>query len=217
MHEAVQELAVVGDHQQRALVAAQEALEPDERFEIQVVGGLVEQHGVGAHEKNAGQGDAHFPATGERGHRAIDDAWAEAEAGENFACARLEGVAVELVEAALDLAEALHQFVELIGEGRICQLVFELFELVGHRGDRACPPHGLFEDRAFVHFADVLLEVAERDAAIDGDGAFVGNLLLHDVAEEGRFPGAVGADQAGLLAFVDRERGADEEDLLAML
>ena len=60
--DAVHELAVVRGHQQRALVALEELLEPDQAFEVEVVARLVEQHGVGAHEENAGERHAHLPA-----------------------------------------------------------------------------------------------------------------------------------------------------------
>ena len=51
--DAVHELAVVRGHQQRALVALEELLQPDQAFEVEVVARLVEQHDVGAHEQDA--------------------------------------------------------------------------------------------------------------------------------------------------------------------
>ena len=44
--EAVHELAIVRRHDQRALEVAQEALEPDDRLDVEVVGRLVEQQRV---------------------------------------------------------------------------------------------------------------------------------------------------------------------------
>src|SRR5690348_6629508 len=60
--DAVHEGAVVRGHQQRAVVALEEAFEPDQAFEVEVVRGLVEQHGVGLHQQNARERDAHLPA-----------------------------------------------------------------------------------------------------------------------------------------------------------
>src|SRR4029077_20609287 len=45
--DAVDELAVVRSHQERALEAFQELLQPDQALEIEMVAGLVQQHHVG--------------------------------------------------------------------------------------------------------------------------------------------------------------------------
>ena len=47
--------------------------------------------------------------------------------------------------------------------------------------------------------------------------AFVGRFLADDHAEEGGLAGAVGADEADLLAGVELEGGVDEDELLAVL
>ena len=67
------------------------------------------------------------------------------------------------------------------------------------------------------HLAHVLAEVADGDAAIDGDLALVGLLLANDHAEQRRLAGAVRTDEADLLASVERRGGFDEEDLVAVL
>ena len=51
--DAVHELAVVRGHQQRALVALEELLQPDQALEVEVVARLVEQHDVGPHQQDA--------------------------------------------------------------------------------------------------------------------------------------------------------------------
>ena len=63
--DAVHEGAVVRGHQQRTVIALQELLQPDQAFEVEMVGRLVEQHHVGPHQEDAGQRDAHLPAAGE--------------------------------------------------------------------------------------------------------------------------------------------------------
>ena len=55
------------------------------------------------------------------------------------------------------------------------------------------------------------------DAAIDGHLALVGLLLAGDHPEQRRLAGAVGADEADLLALQERRGGLDEEDLVAVL
>ena len=61
IYHGVEQIAFVADYQQRAGVALQEVLQPQRRFEIQVVGGLVEQQHVGRGKEQGGQRDAHLP------------------------------------------------------------------------------------------------------------------------------------------------------------
>jgi hypothetical protein len=78
---------------------------------------------------------------------------------------------------------------------------------VYHLGDRA----------AARHFAHVLAEKADGDTAIDQDLATIRLLLPGDHAEQRGFAGAVGADQADLLALLQRGRGLDEDQARAVL
>ena len=61
----IQEVAVVGDGDDRALVVAQVMFEPGHGLGVQVVGGLVEQQDVRLAEQEAGEGDAALFAAGE--------------------------------------------------------------------------------------------------------------------------------------------------------
>ncbi len=178
---------------------------------------LVEQHGVGAHQQDAGERHAHLPAARQRADVAVHHLLAEAEAGEDFARAAFQRVAAELLEAGLHLAVALDDRVHLVGAIRIGQRGFELLQLGRDLAHRAGAVHHLGDGAAARHLADVLAEVADGDAAIDGDLAFVGRLLARDHAEQRRLAGAVRADEADLLAAVERRRGLDEEDLVAVL
>ena len=60
--DAVHEFAIVRSHQQRTLVTPNKLLQPDQAFEVEVVARLVQQHGVGPHQQDAGEGNAHLPA-----------------------------------------------------------------------------------------------------------------------------------------------------------
>ena len=62
----LEEVAVVADHQARRARARRAALEPEDAFEVEVVGGLVEQQEVGRGGQLAGDGQALLPAAGER-------------------------------------------------------------------------------------------------------------------------------------------------------
>ena len=62
--DVVEEVAVVGDRDDGAVVLVQVALEPRDRLGVEVVGGLVEQQQVGLREQQAGTarpGGAHRP------------------------------------------------------------------------------------------------------------------------------------------------------------
>ena len=56
--DAVEEVAVVVDGDQRAVVVVQEVLQPMDGIEIEVVGGLVEKQGLGLAEERLGEQDA---------------------------------------------------------------------------------------------------------------------------------------------------------------
>ena len=215
--DAVHELAVVRGHQQAALVALEEVLEPDEAFEIEVVARLVEQQRVGAHEENLGERDAHLPAAGQCADIAVHHRLAEAEAVEDFAGAGIEAVAVELLELALHLAVAGDDLVHLVGAVGVGHGGFELGELAHQRTGGTGAFHDFGDGAAALHVADVLAEVADGDAAIDGDLALVGLLLAGDQAEQRGLAGAVGTDEADLLAALQSRRRLDEDDLLAVL
>jgi hypothetical protein len=64
--DAIDEVAVVRDQQQRSLVGGEEALEPFDGFDVQVVRGLVEHEDVRRRQKEAREGNSHQPSAGKR-------------------------------------------------------------------------------------------------------------------------------------------------------
>jgi hypothetical protein len=91
--DTIHEFAVVRGHQQQALIALEEFLKPDQAFQIEVVARLVEQHRVGAHDENAGKGDAHLPAARQRADVAIHHLLAEAQPRKHLAGGAFQVVA----------------------------------------------------------------------------------------------------------------------------
>lgn len=65
----VHEGAVVTDDEYGAVVVSDKAAQPLDAFEVQVVGGLVEQQQVGMAQEELCQRDAHLPAARELGAR----------------------------------------------------------------------------------------------------------------------------------------------------
>ena len=182
-----------------------------------MVGRLVHQQDVGPAEQHARQRDAHLPAAGERADVAIDLVVVEAEAVQHFARLRLERVAAEVLVLFLHVAEAVEDRVHLVGARRVLHGVLQRFELVVQVADAAAAGDGLVEHGAARHLLDVLAEVADGEPLRDRDLAFVGRLFADDHAEERGLAGAVGADQADLLAGIELKGGVDEDELLAVL
>ncbi len=102
--DPVHEFAIMRSYDQRALEAAEELLEPDDRLDVEVVRRLVEEERVGPDEEDARERDAHLPAARELADVVVDHVFSEAESGQDLARAGLERVAAELVEARLRLA-----------------------------------------------------------------------------------------------------------------
>ena len=215
--DAVHEGAVVRGHQQRALVALQELLQPDQALDVEMVRRLVEQHGVRRHQQDAGQRDAHLPAAGEGADIALHHRRTEAEAGQHLAGAAVERIAVEGLEAPLHPAVAGDDLLHLVGAVGIGHGGFEHRELGRDARDRAGAVHHRRDDAHPRHLADILAEIADGGAAIDRDLALVGGLLAGDEAEQRGLAGAVGADEADLLALLQGGGSLDEDDLLAVL
>ncbi len=127
--------------------------------------------------------------------------WAEAEASQHFARPAFERIAVEFLEARLHFAVAFDDGFHFVGAIRVGHRRFQVLQFGGDRADWAGAVHHLGDGAAAVHFADVLAEVADGDAAIDGDLALVRLLLSRDQPEERGLAGAVGSDEADLLAL----------------
>ena len=215
--DAVHELAVVRGHQQRALVTFKELLQPDQAFEIQMVAGLVQQHGVGTHQKDAGQRHPHLPAADNAPTSPSIISWLKLRPAKHLARPALQRVAVQFLEPCLHLAVARDDLVHVIGSVSVSHGGLELSQLGRHGADRTGAVHHLGDGAAAGHLADVLAEIPDGDAAIDGDLAFVGLLLAGDHPEQSGLAGAIGADEADLFALLERRRSLDEEDLVADL
>ena len=146
--DAVHELAVVRGHQQHAFIGPEKVLQPDEAFQIEVVARLVEQHGVGAHEQDAGQRHAHLPAAGKGADVPVHHLLAEAQPGQHLARFAFERIAAQLLEAPLHLAVALDDVFHLVGAVGIGHGGLELFQLGGDGAHRAGTVHHLGDGAA---------------------------------------------------------------------
>ena len=85
----------MADHHQAAAVALEVIAQPGHRVGVQVVGGLVEQHGLGAGEQDPGQLDPAPLTTGQGVQRLVQHPVGQAEAGGDRGRLRLGRVPAE--------------------------------------------------------------------------------------------------------------------------
>ena len=78
----VNESAVVTDHEYRRRARFEEVLEPLDRFDVQVVGGLVKEQQVRVTKKNLRQFNTHPPSSGELATRSVEVFALKAEAND---------------------------------------------------------------------------------------------------------------------------------------
>ena len=83
--------------------ALQVILEPEQGFEVEVVGRFVEQQQVGFLGEQPGQVGAHDPAAAHFAGRPVEILFAETEAGEDLLGLGFQAIAAEFVEAVVDI------------------------------------------------------------------------------------------------------------------
>ncbi len=186
----VDEVPVVTDEQDGAPVGSQVLLQPANRVDVEVVGGLVEQQHVGGAQQEAGEDHPHAPATGQLPHRTAGVLGPEAEAAEDAFGLGLQGVAAELLEAGLHLAVLVEHAGVTLG-----QAAFQVLEALVQLGQRAAAVEGLVEHRALRVDRLVLGEVADAQVGRTVDLARVGSLQADHDLQQGGLAHAVGADE----------------------
>ena len=143
----VHEGAVVADDEDGAVVVGDKAAQPLDAFEVQVVGGLVQQQQVGVAQEELGERDAHLPAARELGARAPKIGNLKAQAGQDLAGVALELVAAQVLKAVLDLAVLVEECVEILALfGEFGDLGLQLVGALAHAADFFSGCHDLGED-----------------------------------------------------------------------
>src|SRR5579863_9076913 len=94
----VQKIPVMGDENVSERIVVQISFQPIAGFEIQVIGGLIEQQQIGSFQEQLGQPYAHLPAAREFLYRTAGVFARETEAIENFTDARFERVPIAALE-----------------------------------------------------------------------------------------------------------------------
>ena len=211
---AVEEVAVVADQQQRPLRATEEVVEPLQRRDVQVVGGLIEEQQVRPEQEQARERRAHLPAAGQLRDGPVELAGAEAQAREDLLGPVAAIARLEVGQQEVQVREPLRQLELGLGGGG-GELGLDGLQ-VGEE-PVAVPDEGLhrLDQRAGRQLQDVLRQVADARAAGAGQLALVGLALAGEDAQERRLAGAVGADEPDALARLDGEADLVEDELAA--
>ena len=206
--DGVEEVAVVGDGDEGAIVADEELLEPVDGVEIEIVGGLVEEQGLRVAEEGLAEQDADLLTALELGHPAVVEFVADVEALEKDGGVRLGLVAVFLADDAFKFAEAGAVFV-----GHLGLVVDDLALFEG--GPKGLVAHDDGVDDA-VGVELVLVLFQDADFAGSYDGALLGFEFAGQDLHESRLTGAVWTGKAVAATGGEGHGDVLKEELLAI-
>jgi hypothetical protein len=199
--DQVEEVAVVGDEDDGAGVALEEALQPADRVGVEVVGRFVEEQQVRLRGECAADGDAAFFTAGERAGFGFERRGAEC-VGERLD-AGVEVPAVGVVDQVEQVGE--------LGLAAVAAFVASdrLDDVGGSGGD-------VFVDRFFRIEFELLGEVADAEFAAGGDFARVGSVGAAEDFQQRCLAAAVAPDEPDFFARGDGQGDSVEEDLVAV-
>jgi hypothetical protein len=211
----VQELAVVADQDERAVVALEEVAEPRHRRQVEVVGRLVEQQHVGALEQQRREHRAHLPAARELAQVAIVIGDREAQAGQDRLRLVRREEPVEVVLLLVQLGDALGQLDQVVVARRVVADLAQLGLGGGQVAIELGPPRHAVEherqERGAAAERQVLRQPADPHALGAGDLAVVDLLDAGDDLEQRGLARAVGPDQADAIVVADAQAGRVED------
>ena len=206
--DVVEEVAVVGDGDDRALELGEVPLEPPHALGVEMVRGLVEEQHVGLGEEQPAE--RHAAPLAARDLRHVGVARGEAERVHREVDLVVELPEAERVDPLLEVALLLEEPGHLLVVHRLGELRADLLELPEHAA--------LLRDRLLDVAPHVLRRVELgllRQVADLGAGerpGVAGEIVVHarHDAEQGRLAGAVRAEHADLGTGVEREVDALE-------
>ena len=209
--DGIQEMAVMGDDDHGAVALVEQLFQPADGVDVQVVGGLVQQHDLGIGEQHLRQQHAQLPARRHRAHRAGVLFDRDAQAQQQLAGAGLGGVAVQFAEDDLQLGHAHAVFFAHVGKGVDAVALLLHFPQLGVAHDHRV------EHRVGLEGELVLAQLAQPFVGVDADIAGSGLEVAAEDLHQGRFAAAVGADQAVAIAVAELDRDVLEQGLGAEL
>ena len=199
LHHRVQEVPVVGDQDQGAPIGLEPALQPDDRVQVQVVGGLVEQEQVRAAHQGARQGEPHTPTAGIAVDRPTLVARGEPEPMEQPSRPTLGPVAVDGLQSARQLPVA-----QPVARGvRRRQIRLDATQLRVPVQDKL--------DGRLLTVRGVLGHMGQLPTGRDGAIPRVRVELPAQEREQARLAAAIRPHEPDLLARIDGERGPGQQ------
>ena len=200
IHHRVEEVAVVGDQNQSALIALEPLLQPNNRIEIEVVSRFIEQQQVRAADQRLRQVEAHTPAAGEVADRAFQLFIAEAQAVQQAGGAGANGPRVDGVQLAVNGGDGVAVVALVCG----IEFRFELTVLT-------IAVDNIVECR-FAQGWRLLVHPGELPVPREGAVTAIRANLVFQQRQQRGFTTAVFADQAHFLARVDGSSGVIQQD-----
>ena len=209
--DLVQEGAVVRRDEHPAPEPGQVLLEPQVRFEVEVVGRLVQEQQGRAPEQQPREACPHRPPAAELAHRPREVGLLEPEPREDGLRLVLPVVPARGVQRHVELAEALQQTGLLRGVRLRRQRLPRRGDVVRERDHLRAGVQHLLEERLAVERRGLLLQIADGDVAPRGHVPRVRRRIARQDVHERRLPGAVRADQRDTVPGVDVEREPAEQ------
>ncbi len=195
--DAVQEVAVMGDDDHRAVSRVEHILQPADGMDIQVVGRLVQQQDVRVGKQRLGQQHPQLPAGGDGAHGALVLFDRDTHAQQQFAGTRLGGVAVVFGKLHLQVRHLhavlfahLRQRIDAIALGLHLPQLFMAHD------------HGI-EDRVFLKAELILAQLAEALVGVEADIAGARFQVAAEDLHQRRLAAAVGADKPVAVAVAE--------------
>ena len=173
----------------------EEFLQPGDRVQIQVVGGLVQQQDVGISEQGSGKQDLDLLRAGKLSHQIAVQLRLDSEAVQKGLRVGLRLPAAELRELGLQLAGLDAVFIGKVFFGVKGVLFLHDLEETGITLD-----HGI-EDDLIIIFVLVLFQEGQSLSLGNGNSAVGGIQLSAEDLKESGLSGAVGTDDAVAVSF----------------
>ena len=172
VHRHIQKIAVVRDQHEGERIIGQVLLQPVARFQIQVIGRLVEQQQVRLFEQQLGQRDAHLPAARKFFGAPVPFRVRKPKPREHRSNLRLDGISIARAKFAIQLMKTIGHLRVFRARGiELRHLVRQVFHLLLHFAQRSEHRHALGENAAAGKREPVLRQVAGADAARDAEAA----------------------------------------------
>ena len=212
----IQKIPVVRNDDDRPGVVAQEPFQPDEGFQVEMIGGLVQEQEVGAGEENPAEGEAHEPPPAELLGGPLEIGFPKTEPQEDGLGLGFQRVSPPVRVFFLKLAVGAGQRFEDPGIFLLRDLILQEPHLAFQEGQVFHPALDFVEYGLASGRQGFLREKADLGPPADRDFAPVRLFLSGDHAEKGRLPRPVWANQPHPIPRPDAQGAGREEDLRAV-